>query len=49
MRNPLLCLDTNASIDIGVVLNLQGKGESLDAQRQKINESWESVFYDEAI
>ena len=43
------CLDTNASIDIGVVLNLQSKGESLDAQRKKINESWESVFYDEAV
>ena len=48
-RKPLLCLDTNASIDIGVVLNLQRKGESLDAQRKKINESWENVFYDEAV
>lgn len=47
-RKPLLCLDTNASIDIGVVVNLQNKGESLDGQRRKINESWENVFYDEA-
>ena len=48
-RKPLLCLDTNASIDIGVVLNLKRKGESLDAQKKKINESWESVFYDETV
>ena len=48
-RKPLLCLDTNASIDIGVVNSLRRKGESLDARSRRIDESWESVFYDEAI
>ena len=52
-RKPLLCLDTNASIDIGVVKNLEGAGESsaelLNAQSGKINEIWEDVSYDEAI
>ena len=28
-RKPLLCLDTNGSIDIGVVKNLKCTGESL--------------------
>ncbi len=52
-RKPLLCLDTNASIDIGVVNNLERTGgslaESLDAQSRKINESWKNVFYDEVM
>ena len=48
-RKPLLCLDTNASIDIGVVLNFQRKGKSLDTQKRKINEYWQNVFYDEAV
>ena len=52
-RKPLLCLDTNASIDIGVVKNLERTGESLagllNAQAEKINELWRDVSYDEAI
>ena len=52
-RKPLLCLDTNASIDIGVVNNLDRTGESLagllNAQVEKINELWKDVSYDEAI
>lgn len=48
-RKPLLCLDTNASIDIGVVIDLQRKGESLGARSGEIDESWENVFYDEAV
>lgn len=48
-RKPLLCLDTNASIDIGVVNNLERTGESLDAQSRKITESWKNVFYDEVM
>ena len=42
-RKPLLCLDANASIDIGVVNNLERTGgplaEALDAQSRKIDES----------
>ena len=52
-RKPLFCLDTNASIDIGVVNNLERTGESsaelLNAQIEKINELWKDVSYDEAI
>ena len=52
-RKPLLCLDTNASIDIGVVKNLEHIGESLaellNAQSGKINEFWKDVSYDEAV
>ena len=48
-RKPLPCLDTNASIDIGVVIDLQRKGESLGARSGEIDESWENVFYDEAV
>ena len=52
-RKPLLCLDTNASIDIGVVKKLERIGESLaellNAQSRKINELWKDVSYDEAI
>ena len=52
-RKPLLCLDTNASIDIGVVNNLERTGESLaellNTQGERINELWKDVSYDEAI
>ena len=52
-RKPLLCLDTNASIDIGVVTNLERTGaplaELLNVQSGKINEFWKDVSYDEAI
>ena len=52
-RKPLLCLDTNASIDIGVVDNLERTGESLaellNAQGERINELWKDVSYDEVI
>ena len=52
-RKPLLCLDTNASIDIGVVKNLERTGaplaELLNAQSGKINEFWKDVSYDEVI
>ena len=47
-RKPLLCLDTNASIDIGVVTNLQRERKSLGALERSIDESWKNVFYDEA-
>ena len=47
-RNPLLCLDTNASIDIGVVIDLQRKGESLYTLGRRIDKSWKNVFYGEA-
>lgn len=47
-RKPLLCLDTNASIDIGVVIDLQRKGESLYTLGRRIDKSWKNVFYGEA-
>ena len=48
-RKPLLCLDTNASIDIGVVDNLEGGAESLDEQYRKVEDAWANLFYDEAL
>ena len=36
-RNPLLCLDTNASIDIGVVTDIRRQGKSLDGQVKAID------------
>ena len=48
-RKPLLCLDTNASIDIGVVDGLEGGAESLDEQYRKVEEAWANLFYDEAL
>ena len=48
-RTPLLCLDTNASIDMGVVIDLERNGGSLDEQSGRADEFWENVFYDEAI
>ena len=49
VRKPLLCLDTNASIDIGIVDNLQREGKSLDMESDRTSESWKKVFYDEAM
>ena len=49
VRRPLLCLDTNASIDIGVVNNLDGGAESLDEQCRKVNDAWANLFYDKAL
>lgn len=45
--------DANASIDIGVVNNLERTGgslaESSDARSRNINESWKNVFYAEVM
>ena len=49
VRKPLLCLDTNASIDIGVVKNLHGGAELLDEQIRKIDKAWADLFYDKAL
>ena len=48
VRKPLLCLDTNASIDVGVGENLHGGAESLDAQIGKIDDAWSNLLYDAA-
>ena len=51
-RRPLLCLDANASIDIGTVMDLRRQGKSLHRQVEAIDQAWEgvrnSVPYDEA-
>ena len=49
VRKPLLCLDTNASIDIGVVENLRRGAESLEEQIRKIDDVWTNLFYDKAL
>ena len=49
LRTPTLCLDTNASIDFGVVLNLRDRFDSLGEQFDSIEMYWESVYYDEHV
>lgn len=49
LRTPTLCLDTNASIDFGVVLNLHDRYDSLGEQFDGIKEYWESMHYDEHV
>ena len=49
LRTPTLCLDTNASIDFGVVLNLHDRYDSLGEQLDGIKEYWESMHYDEHV
>ena len=45
-RRPLLCLDTNASIDIGVLHNLDQHGDSLDALRAQADHLLSVMSYD---
>ena len=49
LRTPILCLDTNASIDFGVVLNLRDRYDSLGEQLDNIKGHWERVHYDEHV
>lgn len=48
-RTPVLCLDTNASIDFGVVANLRDRRDSLGEQFGSIRGYWESLHYDEHV
>ena len=45
-RRPLLCLDTNASIDIGVLHNLDQHGDSLDTLKADADHLLSVVSYD---
>ena len=49
LRTPVLCLDTNASIDFGVVLNLRTRHESLDDQFNDVRAAWANLHYDEHV
>lgn len=49
LRTPVLCLDTNASIDFGVVLYLRDRYHSLSDPFASIREVWERVHYDEHV
>ena len=49
LRTPILCLDTNASIDFGVVVNLRDQYDSIDGQLDGIRAYWQSVHYDEHV
>lgn len=48
-RTLVLCLDTNASIDFGVVVNLRDRPDSLSDQFDSIRAYWESLHYDEHV
>ena len=49
LRTPVLCLDTNASIDFGVVLSLGGGHDAIAAQFKRISRAWEGLPYDEHV
>ena len=49
LRTPVLCLDTNASIDFGVVVSLRDRHDSLAEQFGSIRAYWESLHYDEHV
>ena len=49
LRTPVLCLDTNASIDFGVVLSMDDGHDALASQFERIRKSWEDVQYDEHV
>lgn len=49
LRKPLLCLDTNASIDIGAVDQLGCDADSLDERHRKAEDAWKKLFYDQAL
>ena len=46
---PLLCLDTNASIDIGVLHRLDQRGDSLDALKAQAGKMLSVVSYDASL
>lgn len=49
LRTPVLCLDTNASIDFSVVLDLRDRYDSLSDLFDSVREVWERVHYDEHV
>ena len=49
LRKPLLCLDTNASIDIGAVDQLGCDAESLDERHRKAEDTWAKLSYDQGL
>ena len=49
LRTPVLCLDTNASIDFGVVRNLRDCYDSLGDPFDRTREVWECVHYEEHL
>lgn len=46
---PLLCLDTNASIDVGVLHHLDQRGDSLDALKAQAERMLSIVSYDTSL
>ena len=48
-RRPLLCLDTNASIDIGALHHLEHRGDSLDALKAQADRMLSVVSYDRSL
>ena len=48
-RRPLLCLDTNASIDIGALHHLERRGDSLDAVKAQAHQMLSVVSYDRSL